>query len=247
MKGMHVLLTVSALLAGGCGNEQWATPERLENGLVIILPGIEGEGANSYGIREGLSRGGCESALVIYGWGWPVPGIGLILNQTDVIGNRVAGQRVAQMVAKYQDGHPGRPVYVVGHSGGGGVAVFAAESLDEKHHVDGLILLSASLSSGYKLDKALARCRNGILNYYSDRDTMLLGLGTIVVGNVDGVHGASAGAAGFSRSFPKLYQRGWTRKMERTGNYGGHMDSAGAQFVAEYIAPWVTARFWPPR
>lgn len=129
MKVAHVVLTMSVLLAAGCGaNTDWVTPERMANGLVIILPGIEGEGANSYGIRDGLARGGCNAAMPICRWGWPVPGFGLLLNQTDVIGNRAAGQRIAQMIADYKDQHPGRPVYVVGHSGGGGVAVFAAEA-----------------------------------------------------------------------------------------------------------------------
>ena len=108
------------------------------------------------------------------------------------------------MIGDYQDNHPGRPVYVVGHSGGGGVAVFTAESLPDGRKIDGLVLLSASISKGYDLHKALANCRRGIINYYSSRDVGLLGVGTTLMGNVDGGHGPSAGLKGFDNAFPGL-------------------------------------------
>jgi pimeloyl-ACP methyl ester carboxylesterase len=248
MNRVTVILAVGVLASGaGCGrtNDQFVTPDRLGRGLVVVLPGIEGEGPLSYAIRDGVLDGGVQSAVPIYRWGRPIPLAGPLLNQTGVIGNRLAGERIAQMIADYQDSHPGRPVYVVGHSGGGGVAVFAAESLPDGCKVEGLVLLSASISKGYDLNKALAHCRRGIINYYSSRDVGLLGVGTTLVGNVDGRRGPSAGLSGFDRPFPGLKQVAWTRRMAAHGNHGSHTDSASRAFVRHYVAPFLRGGNWP--
>ena len=241
-----LLVSLSILTLSGCSptNKELVTPERLEHGLVLILPGIEGEGTLSYNIRKGLLKAGVSAALPIYRWGRPVPLAGPILNQMDVIGNRLVAKRIAQYIVDYQDSHPFAPVYIIGHSGGGGIAVFTAEELPDGRMIDGLILLSASISKGYDLSKALQHCRKGIVNFYSKKDVGLLGVGTTVVGNVDGVRGPSAGLTGFDNSYPKLYQIPWSKDMESAGNYGGHADSTNPEFVKEYVAPWVMGIGW---
>ncbi|MCD4699682.1 MAG: alpha/beta hydrolase, partial [Phycisphaerae bacterium] len=198
------VLALGVLSAVGCTptNEEYVTDARLEEGLVIILPGIEGEGTNSYNIRRGLLSSGVRSALPIYRWGRPVPLAGVLLNQTDFIGNRFAGGRIARFIENYQDSHPDRPVWLIGHSGGGGIAVFAAEELEEGRKIGGLVLLSASISGNYNLTKALSRCRHGIVNFSSQRDEILGA--TIFVGNVDGGRARSAGLGGFDKSPPGL-------------------------------------------
>ncbi len=239
-----LILALGVLSAVGCSptNEEYITDVRLEEGLVIILPGIEGEGANSYNIRRGLLSAGVRSALPIEQWGWPVPLAGVLLNQTDFIGNRLAGGRIARFIENYQDSHPDRPVWLVGHSGGGGVAVFAAEELEEGRQIDGLVLLSASISSNYDLTKALSRCRNGVVNFSSDRDEILGA--TIFVGNVDGGRARSAGLGGFDKSPPGLREVPWNSGMLAGGNHGGHMDSTSPRFVERYVAPWVMGSGW---
>ncbi len=245
---LSVLVTV-AVAAVGCSptNEEFVTPQRLQQGLVVILPGIEGEGPLSYGLRDGLLRAGLGAALPIYRWGRPIPIAGPLLNQVDVIGNRLVAEKIAQMILDYQETYPGRPVHLVGHSGGGGVAVFSAEALPEGHSVDGLVLLSASISRNYDLTKALSRCRKGIVNFYSAGDIALLGVGTTVVGNVDGGHGPSAGLSGFERSFPGLYQVSWESEMGSADALTAHTDTVGSSFVRSYVAPWVLAASWPVR
>jgi len=242
-------VTASAMAAGGCSgaNTDYVTSARLDRGLVILLPGIEGEGVLSHNVRGGLLRAGVDMALPIYQWGRPVPLAGLVLNQTDVAGNRLAARRVARMIVTYQDTHPNRPVYLVGHSGGGGVAVFSAEALPPGRSVDGLVLLSASISSGYDLSKALAHCKRGIVSFHSKGDVGLLVVGTTLVGNVDGVHGPAAGAVGFEHSFPGLHEVGWSPEMARYGNLGGHSGTCEPRFVSRYVAPWIKGGAWPGR
>lgn len=243
---LGIILTVAAF-AAGCGvtSEDLMTPERQANGLVIVLPGIEGVGMGSDGVRDGLLSAGVNSAVAVYAWGRPIPLAGVLLNEMDVIGNRMAGERIAQMIVNYQDTHPNLPVYIVGHSGGGGVAVFTAEALPPGHKIDGLVLLSASLSSDYDLAKAMANTRQGLVNFYSHNDVAFLMVGTMVAGNVDGEHGPSAGAVGFGNTVPGLYQVGWSEEMTESGNGGGHMDSTVSPFVRQYVAPWVLTKGWP--
>lgn len=240
---------VAALLTGvGCNGadstSHYLTNPRKENGLVVILPGIEGESEFNHNIRQGLASAGCYRAMPIYNWGAPIPGVGMLINQTNVIGNRIAGSSIAKMIEKYQDNYPGRPVYVIGHSGGGGVAVFAAEGMSAGRKIDGLVLLSASISGDYDLTKALNNCKNGILNVYNPEDTGLLGVGTAIVGNVDGGHAASAGLNGFDRRFGGLYQISVGAGMYYGG--GSHDASTRPGFVARYVAPWVLSSLWPP-
>jgi pimeloyl-ACP methyl ester carboxylesterase len=241
-----IVLTVAAFAAGCAGPpEDLMTPQRQANGLVIVLPGIEGVGLGSDGVRDGLLQAGVNSAVAVYAWGRPIPVAGPLLNQVDIIGNRLAGERIAQMIVNYQDTHPNLPVYIVGHSGGGGVAVFTAEALPPGHKIDGLVLLSASLSGGYDLSKALANSRQGLVNFYSHSDVAFLMIGTMVAGNVDGEHGPSAGAIGFGNTFPGLFQVAWSEDMAQTGNEGGHLDSTASTFVSQYVAPWVLTKGWP--
>jgi pimeloyl-ACP methyl ester carboxylesterase len=247
------LVSLAATVGCGAGNAQYLTEGRKAVGLIVILPGIEGESPMNHNIRRGFERAGVQAAMPIFNWGRPIPIAGMMLNQMDVIGNRMAGARVARMVRQYQESYPDRPVYLVGHSGGGGIAVFAAESMPEDTQVEGLVLLSASISRGYDLTKALEHCRCGIVNFYNPQDVGLLAVGTTLTSTVDGVRGPSAGLEGFTGpganapvderyAYRKLYQ------FElRPGMSGGDPHAAVTRpgFVSSYVAPWVRSENWP--
>lgn len=232
------LLLASLLLAAGCENDlnaktRYLTDVRKENGLVIILPGIEGISPANLRIRDALVDAGVDKAIMVYAWGRPVPIVGPALNQMDVMGNKLAGRNVAQAVRDYQRDYPGRPVHIIGHSGGGGVAVFAAEAMPKGHRIDGLVLLSASLSRSYDLSRALQGVRGQIVNFYNPEDSLLEG-GTTLAGNVDGGHEPSAGLRGFSRSWPGVSER-------RVNSRGGdpHFAATRERFVEARVAPLV--------
>ena len=254
--GIAVALLAGVLSAAGCGatNDMYLSESRKEGGLVVILPGIEGESELNRNIRRGLVAAGVHRAIPIYNWGRPVPLVGMLANQVDFLGNRIAGVGVAKMIMRYQDSYPGRGVTIVGHSGGGGIAVFAAEAMPEDQPIDGLVLLSASLSASHDLTKALKRCRKGIVNFSNPDDVGLLGLGTTVVGNVDGGRGPSAGLVGFDKPRPaarpekreayrKLYQVQLTGDMAGTGS--AHASTTRISFVSRHVAAWILADTWP--
>jgi pimeloyl-ACP methyl ester carboxylesterase len=251
-----LLLTAGALcaLAGCADNGPYMTEERLDQGMVMILPGIEGVSQLNKDIREGLSDAGIEWAMPIESWGRPVPLFGMFLNQMDIIGNRIAANSLANDIEEYIDAYPGRPVYLIGHSGGGGMAVFVAEALDDGYMVDGVIVLSGSISSAYNLEKALANTRYGIVNFYNRSDGGLLGAGTTLLGNVDGIRGPGAGLLGFDWpdenddiarrvAYNHLYQI----RLERDMILGGdsHTAVTNPVFVSTFVSPWIYSSSWP--
>ena len=250
MRRLMVFILASAMsAAAGCSPQdagKYITAERMSRGLVVVLSGIEGEGLMSQNIRAGLDDGGIDHAIFIRHWTHKEPAIGILLNQTDVKGNRKAAGKLAAWIVNHQKIFPNPPVHIVGHSGGGGVAVFIAEELkklDPDRKIDGLILLSASISSGYDLTDALSMCRKGIVNFYNPLDIASLGAGTAIFGNVDGVHGSSAGAAKFDNEYPdRLFQQ----KVElRITLSTPHASTTESTFVAEHVAPWLLAETWP--
>ncbi len=250
-------ILMAALAVAGCNGDHGIESELQANGLVVILPGIEGAGELSYSIRAGLVNGGVDRAIVVWNWGRPIPLAGMLLNQVDFLGNRLAALGIANRIARYQEDYPGRPVHIVGHSGGGGVAVFVAEGLADKSggsQIDGLILLSASISSRYDLTKALSSCKNGMVNFHNPRDVALLGIVTTLLGNVDGGHGPSAGLNGFrfpggassirkQEAYKALYEREIVT-MDGLGE-SPHFSATHPEFVTERAAPWVLSATWP--
>ncbi len=241
LKSLLALILCAGAL-GGCGlssptfanTEEYVNPQRLSKGLVVILPGIEGVSHYNRHIREGLER--IDYAVMIRPWGVPVPGVGMVVNQTNFLGNRMAGAGVARSIYEYQQAHPGCPVYIIGHSGGGGVAVFAAESLADMpgaQPVEGLVLIAASISKDYDLTKALTMTRRGILNVHNPDDTSLLGTGTTAMGCVDGVHSESAGLNGFTRPFAKL------QEIVASGDDDPHGAGTRSKYVRARIRPWL--------
>jgi pimeloyl-ACP methyl ester carboxylesterase len=252
-----LLLLLLASLAGCAGDlkshvdmdAKFVNPARMDKGLVVILPGIEGESPANQDIRKGLDEGGIPYALAIYRWGFPIPGLGLLINQTDTAGNRRAAKELAGGILKYQANHPDRPVFLVGHSAGGGVAVFTLEALADlpaAKPVAGAMLLSSSISADYPLDKALKMTRLGIVNGFNPDDTVLLGAGTAMFGNVDGEHGDSAGRTGFQLVYPgRLFQF-----KVNSGDVKVHGDPhfviTDADLIAQHAPRWVLANAWPP-
>ena len=232
----------------GC-NEQWTTPERYEKGLIIVLPGIEGMGPLNLSICDGLYAGGVEGAIELTGW-YGI--LGPLFNQRDEAGNRRTARKIAKRIVKYQDEHPGRPVILIGHSGGTAIATWTAEAMPDDHQVTGLILLASSLSAEYNLCPALERTTQGIVNFYSTRDTILLALGTGTLGTMDGRYSASAGRTGFdapevlggSWAYEGLHNIAWTPRMQKLNHIGGHSGYSGHVFVEAVVAPLVREPAW---
>ncbi|MHC4562396.1 MAG: hypothetical protein ACYS8X_06450 [Planctomycetota bacterium] len=235
-------LTAWAATAGGC--QPYVSPERLEKGLVVVLSGIEGRSGLTMTICQGLDNGGVDGAIEITDWASPWGPIDSLRNEQR---NRRQAERIADRIADYQHDYPGRWAYVVGQSGGGGLAVWVAEAMPVNHSLDGVILLAAAISPDYDLTPALVGTKAGIVNFHSKLDWVMLGVGTSTWGTIDGEMTESAGMVGFSADAaagaasdgPKLLQVPWSAKMLQHGHAGGHLTSGSLWFVAERVAPFI--------
>lgn len=246
---LALAITLTAALVGCAAdplNSAFTTAAMKDKGMVYILPGIQGVDYHYKNIRLGLQGSGIKCAIKIHPWGCHIPGICLAINETDTRDDRAWGQVIAQEIIAYQQQYPGRPVYLIGQSGGSAVSVFTAEALAEAgaRPIDGLILLDGSISADYDLTTALHQCHKGIVNFYNLQDVALLEVGTQIFGNLDGSHGDSAGRTGFQVSYPTLYQVRVSKDM--VADFAPpHFADTSAAFASRYIAPWIIDRTWP--
>jgi len=249
---LALIVFAAGIFAGGCGQGSVEVSDelaRMDRGLAVILPGIEGMGISSESIRAGLGEGGVGLRIETWEWGVPMLEGGLAINQMDVARNRQQADKLAQRIYEYQKSYPDRPVFLIGHSGGSGVAVFTMEALaklPDAQPVCGAILIASSLSAGYDLIPALRHTRYGILSVSNPFDLAALGLGTAAMGTVDGTRKASAGRTGFTMRHAKLFKMPITLGMLRGIRITPHTAGTTTSFVREYLAPWILRTPWPP-
>jgi len=243
------LLSAGLAWAAGCTHRPYLTPERLAKGLVVVLPGVEGEGPLNRAICDGLKAGGVDWGIDLQDWTAPW---GPLYNLRAEIANRQKANEIAIRVAEYKFTYPDNPVVLVGQSGGGAMALWIAESMPEGQDLDGLILLAPAISPGYMIDFALSKTTRGVVNFHSTRDWLFLGVGTTLYGTMDGEHTSSAGRVGFlvpsagtsPKTYDRLFQVPWHHQMAAAGHTGGHLASSAEGFVRHYVAPLVLAKRW---
>ena len=229
--------------------QPFSDPCRLSSGLVIVLPGIEGRSSLTHGVALGLDDAGIASAIVTHDWTtgvWPL----FIYHLRSETRNRREAMRLAQRVVEYKSRCPDRPVFLVGHSGGAALAIWALELLPDSCAVEAAVLLAPALAPTYNLSAALGRTQRGIWNFHSWFDVLYLAAGTLLFGTIDGRHAVAAGNRGFAvppdLSFEdrtlyqsKLHQQRYSLSMLKRFHPGGHFGWANRVFVSEVIAPIV--------
>ncbi len=245
------IFALALAVLGGCNHQPYVNDERLSRGLVVVLSGVEGRGLLNEQICRGLDRGGVEMAIENYSWALP----GMVLYNLRSNQHHIRqADALCRRIAEYKVAHPGRPVFVIGQSGGAAIALWAAERLPMGSKVDGIVLLAPALSPKYSLQFALAHSRRGVVSFHSRGDWVLLGMGTQIAGTMDGKHTASAGMVGFETppgsagaGYGRVYQVAWKAGMAGSGNVGGHLTSGAERFVSGYVAPLVLSPRWNTR
>lgn len=236
-----------AVLSGCQGRRLLLNEGKLDQGLVIVLPGIDGLAPYNVNACKALYEDGLGMAVELYDWTLP---FGMILNQCSILTNRLAAEGLAARIVKYREEYPDRPVVLIGLSGGTAIAVWAAEALPDEERVDRIVLLASSLSPGYDLSEAIGHTRLGIVSFYSDYDGALLGIGTILMGTMDGQHTEAAGKVGFrppdraAGYYGGLIQVAWEPTMAATGHDGGHFGYTAPGFIKARVRPYVTDARW---
>ncbi len=224
------------------------TPERLEQGYVIVLPGIEGKSFLNRKIVRGLVRADVPFGIEIHDWTYGL--IGYVVNLRSQRRHREQAEIIAEKIARYREKHSTQPVYLIGHSGGGAMTAFTLERLPVGLRATGGLMLVPALSANYDLVPALNQTERGLWNFSSWADAFMLGLGTMLLGTCDGKHQSSAGMTGFATSVhescnhigehqPRLREVPYRREMFHDRNFGGHFGPVSPKFVQHWLAPIV--------
>jgi len=240
-----VTLTFFAATFVGCGESRYVADDRLDKGLVVILPGIEGPGPGSWAIRKGLDDSGLPYALEVYDWREGRLGAAYAFDEP---ASRKRAHEIALHMDSYRRTHAGEPVFVVGHSGGGALGAFVAEEFDSRPPLNGVILMEPALGPEYDLTEAIHGAGGHLAVTSAETDVLLRSLTTIGQ-NFDGAKGRTAGQDGFRlppdappervAAFGKLCQIRWDASMLKDANWGGHMGCTSPPWVASTIAPLI--------
>lgn len=220
--------------------------EHLDQGLVLILPGIEGRSFLNLSILHGLVDAGLPYAMEVVDWTTGNKFLTLYHLRAWKRNLRIA-REIAQRIVDYQTDYPGRPVWIVGHSGGGGMALLIAEALPADHRLTGLVLLAAAISPRFDLSQALAKVERGIWSFHSWFDFLFVGLGTTLCGTLDGWHMPAAGMLGFGRRTqpsdgPALKQSCYHPRHVFDFHLGGHFGCVHRVFVSEHVAKVISSQ-----
>ena len=109
----------------------FTSAERRDEGYTLVLPGIEGAHVAHAGFVSGLKSGGVPSEIEVCDWTTGTPALVLVHLRYEER-NRRQAELLAEKIVNYQDEYPGRPVNLVGHSGGGGMVLLTLEALPKE-------------------------------------------------------------------------------------------------------------------
>jgi pimeloyl-ACP methyl ester carboxylesterase len=229
------------------GKWQRATQKK---GLVLVVGGVGGLDLCGFCMRRAVKAAGLPYAVEVVVWGH---GFGRWYSDlSDVAHLDRQAERVAGSIRGFRAEHPGQPVFVVGKSGGAGIAVKALERLD-LDSVERAVLLAPALSPRYDLARALRAVHRELVVFTSPLDMVILGAGTRLFGTIDRVRTVGAGLVGFAvpgpgepdeerrRWYAKLRHVRWRPRMLGLGHLGGHFGTDQPWFLREHVVPLLRA------
>lgn len=229
--------------AGGEASDRSTVPAQEPLAVVFVADGAGNFQAASKALREVVDTEGL--AIQVETFVWSHGTMRIVADQLDTKHSQDEGRRLAAEMTAFHARNPQTSIFLLGHSAGAGVALIGAENVPPGT-LDGLILLSPSVSTTYDLRPALRNCRLGIDVFYSKRDWFYLALATRVFGTADRRRSATSGRVGFkvqckcpedTRLFSKLRQRPWREDDCLLGNRGGHYGNYQPEFLRTYVVP----------
>jgi pimeloyl-ACP methyl ester carboxylesterase len=215
-------------------------------GTVILVPGIGGFDPLNTSAHWALPRAGVRHEVRDFIW---THGRGQFLK--DLQDRPYCLQKSNELAAEVRRlklAEPGRPVFLLGRSGGTGIVLEAAAQLPPGC-IERIILLSAAVAPTYDLRPALRATRHELISFYSPADVLILGFGTSQFGTIDRLRVPSAGLRKFvipkglppmdAALYDRLVQIPWSPRMIWEGHTGGHAGTRMPVFLTKEVAPWL--------
>jgi hypothetical protein len=235
-------------LAGGCA----AVPRPVvtyrnplpPRGIVLVADGAGGDADALAALATAVDE--ARAPLYVRPFDWTHGRGRPVADMTDVAYAQDQGRRLAAEVAAYRSGSPNTPIYLLAYSAGAHVALEAGRWL-EPNSLERIVLLAPAVSAEYDLRPALAAALQGVDAFTSERDRLVLGWGSGLVGTADGKRRVpAAGRFGFDPApgtpadavlLERLHQHPWVPGLAWTGNTGRHAGSMQPAYFRAYVLP----------
>lgn len=209
------------------------------HGRLLVLPGVGNTRFHLAGFVERARRQLPGFDVEVRTWGVPF----MTLHNLRAHEHNVAtAEKIAGEIVEWRKEHPGELFYLVGYSGGGGMATLAVSFLPDGVTVDRLILVAPAISPEFPVEReVLPHVGDYMVNYWSKQD-LQVGWGTKTFGTIDRVKTESAGAVGFDVEDPELVQWHWTPAQRLLGHRGNHLSYLGRRWQAAALHPALEPR-----
>jgi len=211
-----------------------------DTGTLIHVVGWNGPCPADRDLLYALRDGGCSMAMETFDWTAGARSLTALWRAQDFA---APARDLATHIESIWRLHPTWPISMTADSSGCGVALAAIASLPPEIHIRTLVLSSPALWPRYDLHPALRHIDGQIISFNSNRDFVILCLGTTIFGTVDNHHTHAAGRVGFTvptndPAYAKLrqipYDPAWATEF---GNNGGHSRALSPKFARAMIAP----------
>jgi pimeloyl-ACP methyl ester carboxylesterase len=205
-----------------------------ERGRLLILPGVGNTRFHLAGFVAAAERQLPGFDVEVRTWGVPFL---TIHNLRAYERNAATAGGIAAEIAAWRRAHPNEPFYLVGYSGGGGMATLVTAALPDGVAIERLVLIAPAISPDYPLAaEVLPHVSEFAVNYWSGRD-LQVGWGTRTFGTIDRKMTDSAGAIGFAAQDARLLQYPWSAADEPYGHFGNHLSYLGKRWQAAKLLP----------
>jgi pimeloyl-ACP methyl ester carboxylesterase len=203
-------------------------------GRVLALPGIFNTRLQLAPLARSIGRRVPWLDVKIRRWGVPFRGLH---NLTAFERNLETAARIAADLAAWRSRQPRAPLYVMGFSGGGGMATLVTAALPAGLLIDRLILVAPAISPRFPILTAVVPRVREFVACYASRWDLQVGWGTEAFGTLDRARTKSAGAVGFEVVHPKLLQWHWSPPARRDGHYGNHLSYLCRRWQEQALSP----------